>query len=681
MFEIFGIFARPVPSLAPAGLAVWPLLVAIAILVSPGARARRYLIAGSTAGAVASIAALVFVLVSGDRMLLTSLGVAARVGQLELSLGLVIEPPSALLAAAAFGYVAWRAARTQASARSSSFGARRRAALGALTLSATLVAILADGAATLVLGAALTSLLGLVSGRASATAFATDRVADVALLASACVAFWLFGGSWIDGAYVPDLQPRLVIASSAGTSHPSAALFDEDEDERPRPASPAQSPASLSLGSLPRAAVMVDGTWLRSGDALLRAPFAGASVPAGSHTLRLHVGPGSDDFYVPRVQLGGGEQLALMVQGSTATFREMTDQLAAQDASGAPVARLALARRTMAPGVAAAGVVLVLALLAFAARLRLWPFDRAPGDRAPLAAFAALTIAWRFGVFAPLAPMTAAVATGALFVVALLHGSLALREGARAWTSAELAFAGAGVIAGAPSAALAHGCVAVFLGADGSRVPRPSHLALLFTRASILGACGALEHGSMLVVALGLGAALALSSPPAEPSRRWLWAPAIAVAIVAIDPRTLLHPRPSLLDQAFGKSVLPPSLALVVLLAAVTAFAVAASRRTAARLALPVSSAFTHAPSAATGAVTLAAASAVTELDSRFVDGFVQLGEAVLRAIAWLSSRLDAALVARSAFELPLPSERVTRALVVCLALLTLAAFSLPWLA
>jgi hypothetical protein len=690
MFELFGPFARPSPSVLPAALAAWPVLVAVAILLGRSERARAWALVGSVVGAAGSATALGLVLArpADSRILLSPLGVAARVGQLDLPLALAIDPGSAVLATAAFVVAAAIARRTPPRARS--FGARRRAVLLLLTLAATLVAILGDGAATLVLGGALASLGAAALGHASGEAFVTDRVADLALVGAACVAFWLFGGSWIDGPYVPDLEPRLVVAASeGGAAHTAPDLFDEDDDDDDRPRAAArgpQSPGSLSLGSLPGAVVMVDGTWLRKGDSLLRAPFGPTPVPAGPHTLRVHVGPGSDDYYVPRVQLGSGESLALAVQGSTMTFREMTDQLAARDASGVQASRASLARRTMAPGISAAGVVLVLALLAVLARVRLLPFHSPRGDRAlPLGAFVALAIAWRYGVLASLAPATASAAACALFAAASVRGLAAIRfeRPHDAALGAEVAFAATGLLVNAPAAALLHGCVAA-LGAAGRRADRPwpraTHVALLFTRASILGACGAVSHASLLVVGLGLVATLVLSSAPSAPSSAWAWLVAALVALLVVDPRTFGHARASIADQALGKSVLPPSLALVVLLAAVVAFGVAASGRTAARLRAWSAPPLAALPSRATGAVALSASSAVTELDARLFDGLLQLGEGVIRAAGWVFARIDEALVSGSALSAPVPSERAARAVMLGLALVTLAAFSLPWL-
>jgi len=689
MFELFGPFARPSPSPLPAALAAWPVLVAVAILLARRERARTWAFWGALLGAGASAAALALLLArpADARVLLSPLGVAARVGQLDLALVLALEPGSAVLATAAF-VVAAAIARGQG-ARGQAPGTRRRALLLLLTLAATLIAVLGDGAATLVLGGALASLGAASLGRVSRGSFVMDRIADVALVGAACVAFWLFGGSWIDGQYTPDLEPRLVVASEGGAGHTAAALFDDDDDDDDRHGPAArgpQSPGSLSLGSLPGAALMVDGTWLRRGDALLRAPFGATPVPAGPHTLRVHVGPGSDDYYVPRVQLGAGEHLTLAIQGSTMTFREMTDQLAARDASGVQVARTALARRTMAPGVSAAGVVIVLLLIGFAARVRLLPFHAPDGDRAPsLGAFVALAMAWRYGVLASLAPATAAAGAAVLFVVAAARGRAALRSerAPGALLGAELAFAAAGALASAPAAALLHGCIATATSANrGARPwPRAAHLALFFTRASILGACGGLAHASALVVAVGLAATLLVASVPSAPSSVWGWLASAVVAFLAVDPRTFAHARASLGDLALGKSLLPPSLALVALLGAVVAFGVASSRRTAARLRAWTAPPVDALPSRAAGAIVLSASSAVTELDARLFDGALQLAEVFLRALGWLFARLDDAIVSRSAISAPTPSERVARAVTILLALLTLAAFSLPWLA
>src|SRR6185312_17387646 len=252
MFEIFGSVARPTPGVLPLLLALAPLVGAAAFGDAKRARVRA-LAALSACG----LGALVFFAWSfrwpaEQRLVLASLGVAARVGQLDLRLALGLDP----LGAAASFAVSVVAARLVWAQRN-----RRRIALVCAMASAMQCVVLADGAATLALAFGVAALAGGVLGYVHHTHFVADRVADVALIGAAAVLFWALGGAWVDGQYVPELEPRLVVAASAPAAKPQPVDDDDDDERQPVVARGAQS--TLSFGGLPGAYVLLDGSWLR----------------------------------------------------------------------------------------------------------------------------------------------------------------------------------------------------------------------------------------------------------------------------------------------------------------------------------------------------------------------------------------------------------------------------------
>ena len=693
MFEIFGPIARPTPSWLPLALALLPLVGAGAAAFGEAARARRTALVVLVAAAAAALVGLAWMSrwPSELRLVLSPLGVAARIGQLELVLALALGPFGAL-ASAAVSLVAVRLVAAQRS--------RRRIGWLCATTCATQLVVLADGAATLVLALGLSALAAGALGYVQDTHFVADRVAEVATIFGAAVLFWALGGSWIEGGYVPELDARVVVASGAPAAR--SEPFDDDDDERPGPTLRRGARSALSMGSLPGAAVLVDGAWLRDEHKRgVRAPFADVGIPAGPHTLRLHVGPGSDDYFVPRIDAPENATASLAIRGSTTTFREIEDDLVGRDAAGDTPGRAALARRKFFGGIAAAGVALGLFALAFLARMRAFPF--APSSREParaLVAFGGLAILARYPI-AALAPSSQAAIATALAACAVVAAGSALRtRRTSALLAAEMAFAGAGVVAGAPAIAVVHAAVAALAFARPVAPPgAPTHVAFWPTRVAVVGACAGLAHGAaaatLALVAVWV-AACALARTSAAPRRAATLASAVgAVAslVLALDPRIVGSASVPVVDRLLASSFAvlasppAPSVALVVLTTALVAFAYGASRvaraSTLDRLAAsPVVAAtrFAGLPARGAGAVVRAAAAALVELESR-AHAVIRVGDALVRGAASLASLLDdAALVSPSKrLRVPIPSERTLRLLLVPLAIAAAAVFVVPW--
>jgi hypothetical protein len=471
MFEVFGLVTRPTVSVVPPFIVLVPLLAAFM-------RSRRVALAMLAAGAVCSAALVVVLLrLPEDRaFLLWSAGVAARIGQLELTLALGLDWLAALLSTSIFVVAALLVRRHLA---------ERRVRLLCAMACAAQITVMADGAATLVLGGAIVSALGMLVGRPTFVAFFADRFADVTLIAVAGIAFWSFGGSWVGGQYVPTLDARVV-----------ADGVDRSSLEQSAPRS---GGATLSLTSLPGAAVLVDGSWVANRSSITRAPFDAAPIQPGSHTIRVHVGAGSDDYYIPRVDAVAGERVALAVRGATTTFREAQDDRrmrATTDAARSPP-------RRFFGTVATSTLLLFLAMAAFAFRVRLYPLVGSEDGAHSLTGISALIIVARYGPLSGAAVRpTAAIMSGVLFAATVGWLGAIVRGGARRVLASELAVAAVAMLAGASALGVLHGAIAAVAFHRLGWPTRAGIWSLLPTRLAIIVVVFGLPYGA-LPTALG----------------------------------------------------------------------------------------------------------------------------------------------------------------------------------
>lgn len=673
MFELFGPLARPTPGILPLVVALLPLLGLF--------NRRRALVALALSGLLASIE-LVWSLrwPAEERWLLSHLGVAARIGQLDLVLALALDPLGAFASIVASAV----AARLVLAER-----APRRVALLCVLATATEVVVLGDGAATVVLGLGIGSVAATLLGRAHLANVAADRVGEVAMVLAAGILFWALGGSWIAEQYVPELEPRVVVAKDAPGAAHKDPFDDDDDEEEARNAPKHGARATLSLGSLPGALVLVDGTWLRDKHAIT-APFEGAPISAGAHAFRVHPGPGSDDFVVPRANAAESERVTIALHGATTTFREVHDDLVARDALGETAGKSALARRRFFGGISAVGVILALVALGLAARARMFPFGASRDEPArALAAFAPLVVVARYAM-GELAPTSASNVAIALAACSALSAASALRDrDARALFVAEIAFAGAGAIAGAPSIAVVHGAIAALLFAR--RAPSSfAHVAFVPTRVAIFGALAALRFGWLAAVVGAIAAWLAACALSRIATRERVLPFIAATCSIALasDPRVIgmshaplasfFEPMPG----AFAPAP-PASWPLAALAVAASAFAWVARDAALERLAkspvLAMVGNIQPLAARASAAIALASASALSELESRlgaviaFADRFVSGAGSVLSAIDDLVAR-------RVRVAIPLPDDRATRFILVPVAIVAAASFAYPWL-
>jgi len=672
MFEVFGPLARPTPGVLPLVVALLPLF---------GLFRRRSALVALALSALFAAIELAWSMrwPAEERVVLSHVGVAARIGQLDLVLALALDPLGAVASIVASAI----AARLVFAER-----APRRVALLCVLACAAQLVVLADGAATLVLGFGVASVAATLLGRAHLANVAADRVGDVATMLAAGILFWALGGSWIAEQYVPELEPRVVVAKDAPAPHKDP--FDDDDEEEMKNAPKHGARATLSLGSLPGAVVLVDGTWLRDKHAIV-SPFEGAPISAGAHTFRVHPGPGSDDFVIPRANAAESERVTIALHGATTTFREVHDDLVARDALGDTAEKSALGRRRFFGGISAVGVILALVALGLAARARVFPFAASRDEPArALGAFAALVVVARYAM-GELAPTSASNVSTALVACAALSASSALRDrDVRALLAAEIAFAGAGAIAGAPAVAIVHGAVAALVLARGA----PSaiaHVAFVPTRVAIFGALAALRFG-WLAAAAGVVAAWLAACALSRLSGRDRALPiAASIASVALtsDPRVigLAHvPLASFFEPmpgAFAPAA-PASLPLAALAFAAPAFAWGAARRGALeRVAkspfLATLASLQPLSARASAAVALASASALSELEAR-VGALVGFADRFVSGIATFLGAIDEIVFRRVRIAIPAPDDRATRFILVPVAIVAAAAFAYPWL-
>jgi hypothetical protein len=659
MFEVFGPLARPTPGVLPLVVALLPLLGLF--------RRRSALVALALAGLLAAIElAWSTRWPAEERYVLSHLGVAARIGQLDLVLALVLDPLGAFASIVASA-VAARLVFTEHSAR--------RVALLCVLATATQLVVLGDGAATVVLGLGIGSIAGTLLGRAHLANVAADRVGEIATVLAAGILFWALGGSWIAEQYVPELAPRVVVAKDAPPPHKDP--FDDDDEEEARNAPKHGARATLSLGSLPGALVLVDGTWLRDKHAIT-APFEGAPISAGAHTFRVHPGPGSDDFVVPRANAAENERVTIALAGATTTFREVHDDLVARDALGDTTGKSALARRHFFGGISAVGVILALVALGLAARARVFPFAASRDEPGRvLGAFAALVVVARYAM-GELAGTSAASIAIALAACAVLSAASALRDrDMRALFAAEIAFAGAGAIAGVPAVAVLHGAIAALVFARGA----PSvlgHASFMVTRGVIFGALAGLRFGGVSATVAIIAAwisALALARLRGRHHALPLVASLASFAFLARPIASFFEPMPG----AFAPASF--SLPLLFLSMGMSAFVALASRaldRVARSRVVSALADVQPLAARASAAIALASASALSELEARLV-AVVAFADRFVSGIGSFFSAFDDVVFRRVRVAIPVPDDRMTRFILVPVAIIAAASFAYPW--
>lgn len=360
----------------------------------------------------------------------------ARIGQLDVSIDLALDATSAAMAFGVLGVgTAFFARRERVSLR--------LAATGCLVVVGALLAVLADDALAAALGASVASLAWAVSS-ARARPSATARIADVAFAAGLAVLFWVQGGSFTEGRFLPDLAPRVVAVTDTplgddADEAPAARIDLEGRVTKLRTPDKRVSPtdhATLTFDALPGALLYLDEARSPLADDQgrpLAAPLANVRLPAGLHTVRVHAGGGLDDSIVTRATFEPGSHVTLALLGPTLVYRHATGQLALTPARGVPP-RTLLERRQGGLGVA-------FALLALAVLLRSAGAVGGAAALGPPASLALAIVVVRFAPLLSLAPFAAA--SVAVLGAACAALGAALATGAATWSelSRRLTFA------------------------------------------------------------------------------------------------------------------------------------------------------------------------------------------------------------------------------------------------
>lgn len=325
------------------------------------------------------------------RFLLTHLFRMVRIGQLDASFDLSIDPLASVMClvvtAMAFLVFAFSAPLLE-----KDDSAWRSLAWMNFLVFALLIVVLADNFVVLFFGwegvaVATYALVDFSPGIASAKpsvgvkAFIVNRAGDAALLVGVALLFWGLGGSWADNTFIPDLNPRFAAVSANGAPAHAGRDDDDDDDDRghqgardhgkdhPKEAGKhaATGKALITLATYPGALVYLDDsrTPMMNGNDLLRAPFVRFAIPGGIHTFRIHPGAGLDDHIVAHVVTGGDSELSLILLGPTLSFREIRDELVLKNARSESIVRDTLIAKR---GLGGIGVLsLACALFFFAA--------------------------------------------------------------------------------------------------------------------------------------------------------------------------------------------------------------------------------------------------------------------------------------------------------------------------
>jgi NADH-quinone oxidoreductase subunit L len=322
-----------------------------------------------------------------ERFLLQHVSRLVRVGTLDASVDLALDPLSATLASLVTVLGLLVAVHAAGSREREELGVRFFAFFGAF-VSAMLVLLLADNALLALAGWQGVALAG--AGMASSGAPSSSdagggarqathgvvlqRGADVALVSGLALLFWGLGGAWdAHGEYQPDLSPRLVAAVVTAEGETTSSLPSGDRALKGK--------GYLTVTALPDALVYLDETRTPLVDAAglpLRTPFRRHELPGGAHSVRVapddtfHRGDAKTPFVlqggvlanytIPRTAFGADREVGLALVGPTLRFREIRDQLVVADGRGNHPGRDVLTSRNLG-GVGGLSLVTAACLL------------------------------------------------------------------------------------------------------------------------------------------------------------------------------------------------------------------------------------------------------------------------------------------------------------------------------
>jgi NADH-quinone oxidoreductase subunit L len=279
----------------------------------------------------------------GGRYLYCHLWRMVRIGSIDVSFDLALDPLSSVMALVITGvgtlihiYAAGYMAKDQSYWRFFTY-------LN-LFVFAMLLLVLGDGFIVMFFGWEGVGLCSYLligfwyedydKASAGMKAFIVNRIGDWGFLTGLLLLFWGLGGSWFSsGQYQPDNLPRY------------AAV--ELRHEAEHGARGEGATGALTMTAAPGAAVYIDD----APAPLAISPFVRVPVPPGRHRLRIVPGDGGEEQQFDASVAPGGAETVLAVIGPTFVFRQLHDQLVAQDRHGQAVLREALASKTVWGGI------------------------------------------------------------------------------------------------------------------------------------------------------------------------------------------------------------------------------------------------------------------------------------------------------------------------------------------
>jgi hypothetical protein len=344
-------------------------------------------------------------------------------------------------------------------------GGGTRASVAVATAGA-LLAVLADGLPTLLIGeaiAALAILALLASSPARGSGAAIlGRLGAVAASVGVVAIFWSLGGSWgiplgLEPNYtrrnpVPALAPGTELESDDPLGPIAVPVVASAPARGARPDPSARG--SLTLISFPSAKIFLRGAL----EPAAVAPVVRHEVPAGRIDVEIETRPGAPRIHFRALEIPEAGEVTITKVGPTLSFRELRDQLLLADAGGRRFVRDLLdpagpAHRRFGPRPIVWWSA-VLAALAFAAFVSAGAIV-AKADDAGIRACAALPPAIGTLIFARAASSVALASVGPAIAAVVAAVALSVAFFAR----------GQGIVAVAGFAAVASAAVVPELGA------------------------------------------------------------------------------------------------------------------------------------------------------------------------------------------------------------------------
>ncbi|MBI3201066.1 MAG: hypothetical protein HYZ29_05930 [Myxococcales bacterium] len=303
-------------------------------------------------GIVAFHLVVLFGLPPTGRQLVSHAWGMQRIGSLDTSFTFSGDPTTLGLA-----LVICVAAAAALAVMAPSDGERRVSAGVGLVLGGGLFVVLGDDLSLVVAGSVASGVGALVlapkaAGARAARGFVVGRLGDAALIGAAALLVWGLAGSFTgDGDYVPDFRPRLV----------AVQIGDAPPPQKERGAAARDAMGTITMSALPGASLVLGGAELCATDPdgkrggvgtsarpcreTARSPFSRLPVPVALHDIEVRTGPGTHDLVVEKTRVASGAETVIAMAGATSVLREMRDQLAIRDGSGAHSLRIALTRR------------------------------------------------------------------------------------------------------------------------------------------------------------------------------------------------------------------------------------------------------------------------------------------------------------------------------------------------